>query len=328
MAAVRVRETNRSDHSPYAAVSPQVSPRSAAVASASTRPSPDSISTSRDSRVTAASYVVRRAASSTSVTSARQCGTETSPGCWSHVIDSSPAPRPSSSRASASSCASTMSATTPVGGHHGRGCFSQPAASAPSTNWRSPVNGVTCRRPRTNAGSSHSVRSNVHASTIWSRDVITSAVERDVSNAARSHAPAQLPRSASSWAARARRPSVSRVVGQVSRGRRPTSCRPMSPCATRSAQRTARSSSTECCSAATNSSSRSSAGSRQASNGIPSTSSPSASSSSARGTSRTTSGHAATRPSGSITLRRAVASCWPSSRPARARRRGQNRVRL
>ena len=55
MAAVSVRETNRSDHSPYAAVSPQVSPRSAAVASASTRPSPDSISTSRDSRVTAAS---------------------------------------------------------------------------------------------------------------------------------------------------------------------------------------------------------------------------------------------------------------------------------
>ena len=45
MAAVSVRETKRSDHSPYAAVSPQVRPRSAPVASASTRPSPDSMST-------------------------------------------------------------------------------------------------------------------------------------------------------------------------------------------------------------------------------------------------------------------------------------------
>ena len=80
MAAVSMRETNRSDHSPYAAVSPQLSPRSAAVASASTWPSPDSISTSTDSSVTAASYIVRRAASSTSVTSARQCGTVTSAG--------------------------------------------------------------------------------------------------------------------------------------------------------------------------------------------------------------------------------------------------------
>ena len=170
MAAVSVRDTNRSDHSPYAAVSPQVSPRSAAVASASTRPSPDSISTRTDSRVTAGSYVVRRAASSTSVTIARQCGTVTSSGCWSHVIGSSRSPRSSSSRASASSCAPTMPAIAPVGGHHGRGCFSQPAASAPSTNWRSPVNGVTCRRPRAKAGSSHSLRISVHASTIWSRE--------------------------------------------------------------------------------------------------------------------------------------------------------------
>ena len=60
-----------------------------------------------------------------------------------------------------------------------------------------------------------------------------------------------MPRSASSWAARARIPSVSRMVGQVGRGRRPTSGRPISPCATRNAQRTARSSSTDAWTAAT-----------------------------------------------------------------------------
>ena len=177
MAAVSVRETNRSDHSPYAAVSPQVSPRSTAVASASTRPSPDSMSASTDSRVTAASNIVRRAASSTSVTSARQCGTVTWSGCWSHVIGSSRSPRSSSSRASASSWVSTMRAIAPVDGHHGRGCLSQPAASAPSTNWRSAVNGARCRRPRTKAGSSHSMRISSHASAIWSRDDITTSLD-------------------------------------------------------------------------------------------------------------------------------------------------------
>ena len=327
MAAVSVRETNRSDHSPYAAVSPQVSPRSTAVASASTRPSPDSMSASTDSRVTAASNIVRRAASSTSVTNARQCGTVTWSGCCSHVIGSSRSPRSSSSRASASSWVSRMRAIAPVDGHHGRGCLSQPAASAPSTNWRSAVNGARCRRPRRKAGSSHSMRISSHASAIWSRDDITTSLGREEAEAARSQAPAQLPRSASSWAARTRSPSVSCKVGQVSRGRRPTSGRPMSPCATRSAHRTMRSSSTEACTAATCSSCRISAGSRHARSGIPSASSPSASSSSACGTSRTAAGQA-NRPSGSTAVRRASASCRLSSRPALGRRRGQNRVRL
>ena len=287
----------------------------------------DSSSRSTDSTLTPGSYMVRRAASSASVTSTRQCGTETSVGCSSHVIGFSCSPRSSSSSATWASWAPTMVASAPVGGHQGRGCFSQPAASAPSTKCRRPVNGATCRRPHANAGCSHSLRSSPHASATWSRASITAAVWREDRTAARSQAPAQLPRSASSCAARRRSVSVRRRVHQVRCSRRETRGRPMSPWATRSAQRTIRSSSTEACMAATERSSRSSARSRQASSGMPSTSSPSASSSSTRGTSRTTAGQL-TSPSGSTAPRRSATSGRLSSRPVGGWRRGQNRVRL
>ena len=113
------------------------------VVAAPGRPVPDSSSRSTDSTLTPGSYVVRRAASSASVTSTRQCGTETSVGCSSHVMGFSCSPRSSSSSATWASWTPTIVASAPVGGHQGRGCFSQPAASAPSTKCRSPVNGAT-----------------------------------------------------------------------------------------------------------------------------------------------------------------------------------------
>ena len=213
-------------------------------------------------------------------------------------------------------------------GHHGRGCFSQPAASAPSTNWRSPVNGATCRRPRAKAGSSHSLRISAHASTIWSREAITTARRARRVERGPFAGPAQLPRSASSWAARARSPSVSRerqpgeprptahqrpadvAVGDPERPPhralvldRGLHARP------RAAARAA----------------RPGRGRQAAASRAPARPRP------ARARAAGPAGPRRARPPGPPgrrTPRSAAASCWPSSRPGRARRRGQNRVRL
>ena len=179
------------------------------------------------------------------------------PGAASHVIGSSRSPRSSSSRASASSCGSTMRRSTPVVGHHGRGLLSQPAASAPSTKWRSAGE----RRDVPAAASEGRLqpldadqRPGLGDLVAGRRSRPRSDVDERRPQRVRRRPPSCRGRRPAG-AARARSPSVSRTVGQVSRGRRPTSGRPMSPCATRSAHRTARSSSTEACTAATTSSS-------------------------------------------------------------------------
>ena len=208
----------------------------------------------RMSRVTAGSPVVRRAASSTSATSARQCGTVDLGGCSAQVIGWSRSPRPSSSRATASSWRATRSASTPVVGHHGRGVL-QPAGRvgaldevaqagerrdvpAPAREGRrEPLRcGAGARRRRPGRGTSCADRAPSAR-----RPPPRRARRRRPS--CRGRPPARPPgtRSVSVMRASAR----SAAAG----GRR--AGRPMSPCATRSAQRTSRSSSTEAWTAAT-----------------------------------------------------------------------------
>ena len=323
MEAVSTRVTNFSVQAVYAGSVPRWSPRSAAVARASAGPSPASRRSRIVASVTAGSWVARREASSTSATRARHCGTVTSAACSAQVTGRSRSPRSSSRRATVSSYRATSSGSGPVVGHQGRWWANHPEASAASMKWRSPVKGSTCRRPRANAGSSRSERRTVQASSTWSREAWATALRSEERAAARAQAPAQFSRSASRAAARLRSRAVNRALGHVSLGRRrPMRLRPMSPCATRTAQRTPRSSSMSDWPAAMRVSSHRSRGCRHASRGIPSTSSPSMSSSSASVTRRTTSGQT-TSPPGSTAARSAPTSSGSSRTPRRTGRRGQ-----